>query len=113
MAAGPEKAVKRRVVEILKEYGAYYFYPFSMGYASTGVPDIVGCYQGVFFGIECKAGKNPTSALQRRNLEQITEAGGIALVINEGNILEVAKTLARIRDDRRSKVDDGSHPEDA
>ena len=51
----PEKKVKNKVVAILKEHKAYYFYPMTGGYGRSGVPDIVGCYRGIFFGIECKA----------------------------------------------------------
>ena len=62
MAKTPEKKVKEKVTSVLKSIGAYYFYPVSGGYGRSGVPDIIGCYQGKFFGIECKAGagKLPT-----------------------------------------------------
>ena len=54
----PEAKVKKVVVKQLRNLGAYYFYPVTGGYGRSGVPDIVGCYKGKFFGIECKAGKN-------------------------------------------------------
>jgi len=95
MAATPEKKVKDKVVKILKELGAYYFYPVTGGYGNSGVPDIVGCYDGKFFGIECKAGKNIPTALQHKNLNEITSNGGIALVINENNIEEVREKLCQ------------------
>jgi Holliday junction resolvase len=81
------------VVAQLKTLGAYYFYPVTGGYGSSGVPDIVGCYEGLFFGIECKAGKNKPTKLQELNLRQIDTAGGIALVVNEDNVADVAATL--------------------
>jgi Holliday junction resolvase len=82
----PEAKVKKKVVSILKEVGAYYFYPVTGGYGRSGVPDIIVCHKGKFVGIECKAGKNKPTALQQKNLHDIIEAGGIALVINEGSI---------------------------
>ena len=82
----PEAKVKKVVVQQLKDMGAYYFYPVTGGYGRSGVPDIVGCYQGLFFGIECKAGKNKPTPLQEKNLKQIAEAGGLALVVNEENM---------------------------
>jgi Holliday junction resolvase len=85
----PEKKVKTKVVAILKELGAYYFYPVTGGYGAAGVPDIVGCYRGRFFAIECKAGKGKTTALQERNIAQIKEQGGLAIVVNEDNIEDV------------------------
>lgn len=96
MAMTPEARVKKKVVAILKELGAYYFYPVTGGYGNSGVPDIVGCYQGSFFGIECKAGKNKPTALQEKNLKAIASNGGISLVINETNIDEVRRNLAQI-----------------
>jgi len=96
MAMTPEAKVKKKVVAILKELGAYYFYPVTGGYGISGVPDIVGCYQGSFFGIECKAGKNKPTALQEKNLKAIASNGGISLVINETNIDEVKRNLVQI-----------------
>lgn len=93
MAATPEKKVKNKVVALLKEVGAYYFYPVTSGYGASGVPDIIVCYRGRFMGIECKAGKNKPTKLQEHNLELIAKAGGVSLVINEDNIQEVSTWL--------------------
>ena len=89
----PEAKVKKVVVAQLKQLGAYYFYPVTGGYGQSGVPDVVGCYHGVFFGIECKAGKNKPTPLQVKNLKQIRDAGGLDLVVNEGNMYDVIEML--------------------
>jgi len=93
MAITPEKKVKDKVAKVLKQLGAYYFFPATGGYGRSGVPDIVGCYNGKFFGIECKAGKNTTTALQELELEKIRKAGGIALVVNENNVGDVERLV--------------------
>ena len=82
----PEKKVKETVARLLKEAGAYYFFPATGGYGRSGVPDIVGCLNGNFFGIECKAGKNTTTALQQLELGKIAKSGGRAIVVNEDRI---------------------------
>ena len=92
----PEKKVKTKVVEILKGFGAYYFYPVTGGYGASGVPDIVGCYKKRFFAIECKAGKGKTTALQEKNIAQIIAQGGAAIVVNEDNIPDVDKLMIEI-----------------
>ena len=92
----PEKKVKTKVVAILKELGAYYFYPITGGYGASGVPDIVGCYKGRFFAIECKAGKGKTTALQDKNIAQIIAQGGLAIVVHEDNMEDVNELLRRI-----------------
>ena len=89
----PEAKVKKKIVAVLKEHGAYYFYPVTGGFGRSGVPDIIGCYEGLFFGIECKAGNNKATPLQEKNLQDIEAAGGISMVINEDNIAEVKKCL--------------------
>jgi len=88
MAMTPEKRVKDKVVKQLKVLGSdvYYFFPATGGYGRNGVPDIVGCYIGTFFAIECKAGKNTTTALQQKELTAISMAGGVPWVINEDNV---------------------------
>lgn len=96
MAATPESAVKKQVVKVLKERGAYYFYPVTSGYGASGVPDIVACYKGRFVGIECKAGKNKPTDLQQRNLDAIVGSGGIALVINETNVADLVSALSEM-----------------
>ena len=57
------------------------------------MPDIVGCYKGKFFGIECKAGKNTPTALQEKNLSDIALAGGVAAVVNELNMRDIKELL--------------------
>ena len=86
MAQTPEKKVKDAVTKLLKQYGAYYFYPVMGGYGRSGIPDIIACYKGRFIAIECKAGKNTLTALQEAELKKIEEAKGYVLVVNEENI---------------------------
>jgi hypothetical protein len=106
----PEGKVKKRVRELLDEAGCYYFFPATGGYGKSGVPDIVGCYRGYFFAIECKAGDNKPTALQLKNLVEIYERGGWAIVVNEQNINDVLTVLkgienAAVHSQRRA----GSH----
>ena len=93
MAMTPEAKVKQVVTRHLKELGAYYFYPVTGGYGGSGVPDIVGCYHGIFFGIECKAGKNKPTKLQEKNLKDIKATGGVAVVVNEENMRDISSIL--------------------
>ena len=99
----PESKVKQKVMKYLKEMGTYYFYPVTGGYGKSGVPDIVGCYKGTFFGIECKAGSNAPTALQRKNLLDIELAGGIAVVCNEKN-MNIVEDLLNWSGDRQVEL---------
>ncbi len=102
----PEVKVKRKVTAQLKELGCYYFFPATGGYGKSGVPDIVGCYNGRFFGIECKAGKNTPTPLQEKNLRDIRKAGGVAIIINESNMDSVERVLKDLPHDSRQLVFD-------
>jgi Holliday junction resolvase len=85
MAQTPEKRVKTKVEAVLKNEGAYYFFPATHGYGRSGVPDIIACVNGRFLAIECKAGGNKPTALQTREMENIRIAGGVAIVVDETN----------------------------
>ena len=99
MAMTPEAKVKKKIVDRLKKLGAYYFYPVTGGYGKSGIPDIIGCYEGAFFGIECKAGTNKPTALQNKNLKDITKVGGISLVINEDNLDDVFTYIGKPKEE--------------
>jgi len=86
MAATPESKVKAKGVEIFKRYEAYYFFPAQNGYGRAGVPDAIVCFNGRFLGVEFKAGKNTTTALQDRELANIHKAGGSAMIVREDNL---------------------------
>ena len=86
MAATPEKKVKQAVEAVLKQEDVYYFFPATHGYGRSGVPDIVGCVNGLFLGIECKANGGKPTALQVRELERIRQRNGVAVVVDETNL---------------------------
>lgn len=93
MAATKEALVKKKVVEILKEAGAWYCFPVASGYGRSGIPDILACCRGIFIAIECKAGDNKPTALQERELGRIQNAGGVAWVINEETLHQLKHYL--------------------
>ena len=96
MAQTPEAKVKASVTKVLREEGVYYFFPATHGYGRSGVPDIVCCVDGIFLAIECKAGSNKPTALQERNMQQIRDNGGIAIVVNEENLNDVQEILSQL-----------------
>lgn len=99
MAETPEKKVKKQVRALLDELGAYYVMPVTGGYGSQGAPDFLVCLKGKFIGIETKAGKGKTTALQDLNLQKIHDAGGVALVVYEKDIESLERVLKLIKKD--------------
>jgi Holliday junction resolvase len=96
MARTAEGKVKDAVIKILKERGAYYFFPVTGGFGRSGVPDVVACYEGQFIGIECKAGTNKPTALQLAELAKIDKAKGVTMIVNENNVAWIETTLNAI-----------------
>ena len=98
MASTPEAKVKKQIRKILDTTRCYYAMPIGTGFGNSGVPDFLVCHGGVFIGIEAKAGKGKTTALQDNNLERIRAAGGKATVINEANIEHLPAMLATFKE---------------
>jgi ABC-type Zn uptake system ZnuABC Zn-binding protein ZnuA len=90
----PESKVKKTVTKILDAYKVYYFFPATHGYGKSGVPDIIACVNSKFVAIETKSGDNQPTALQFKNLRDITKSGGVTFVINEDNINLIVQFLA-------------------
>ena len=97
MATTPEAKVKKQIRAVLDAHGAYYAMPIGTGFGNSGVPDFLVCVGGRFIGVEAKAGKGKTTALQDANLAKIRANGGLALVISEANINELKEILIWIR----------------
>jgi Holliday junction resolvase len=93
MAATPESKVKKRVRDLLDKLDIYHFMPPANGFGRAGIPDIIGCMDGHFIAIECKAGKGKTTALQDRELDRIHNAGGTTYIAREDNIDELQQIL--------------------
>lgn len=96
MAKTPEAKVKDKIKSILKAHNVYYAMPIGTGYGNSGVPDFLCCVNGRFVSIEAKAGNNKPTALQEKAMREITAAGGIALVINDENVLTLPSILKEI-----------------
>jgi hypothetical protein len=60
-------------------------------FQEIGIPDLLGCYQGRFYGLEAKIPPNQPSAVQKLVLRQIREAGGVGAVFT--SVAEVKNLL--------------------
>jgi hypothetical protein len=70
-------------MEQLRLQGAFCFKVWGSEHMMAGLPDIIGCYQGRFFGFEVKEPdkRNNTSARQDYVMGLIKAAGGLTQVI--------------------------------
>ena len=76
--------LERDVVAAIKKYlislgGDIFFWKEHGGpYGTSGIPDIICCYKGRFLGLEAKLPGGKLTELQKRTLDKINAAGGIA-----------------------------------
>lgn len=94
----PEGKTKAKIKAMLKKYDVYYAMPMGTGFGNSGVPDFLCCINGFFLGIEAKAGKGKVTALQNKNLDSITTAGGMALVVNEDSMEYLEAKLKELKE---------------
>ena len=74
--------MKKRLKELLKEFGVYYYMPVPGGYGMPAL-DFICCLDGFYFQIETKAGKKDMTPRQKGVAKQVEKAGGKAFLINE------------------------------
>lgn len=78
-----EAALRKAIVTSLRRYSGWWVVTHGGMYQQGGLPDIIGCYQGIFIGLEVKLpGKEHTlTARQAHTLERIRRAGGKAAMV--------------------------------
>ena len=103
MPQTPEAKVKSSVRKMLDAFDIYHFMPPANGFGRAGIPDIVGCMDGHFIAIECKAGKGKTTALQDRELNLILNAGGTVFIAREHNLPDLELLLKEKQNELRTR----------
>lgn len=73
-----EQQLQKKILQYINACGGYVIKIVTA--TKAGVPDIVACHKGKFYGIEVKYGSNKPSALQVANLDMIRAAGGIGIL---------------------------------
>ena len=98
--------LERDIVAAIKKYlaslGSDVFFWKEHGgpYGTSGVPDIICCYKGRFLGLEVKLPSGRLTALQKRAIEKINRAGGIARRVE--SVDDVRAVIAQADMERRS-----------
>lgn len=88
-----EKNFENKIKSYLKSKGVWYVKFFANGFTQKGVPDLLCCAGGRFLAIEVKAEDGRPTPLQLWNIENITKAGGVALVLYPSQFEEFKKLI--------------------
>lgn len=77
-----EADIVKAILKYLKTVDGCFFWKEHGGmYGTAGIPDIICCYRGRFFGFEVKTEKGQPTRLQLATIRKIKAAGGTALVV--------------------------------
>ena len=99
--------LERDIVTAIRKYLAslgsdvFFWKEHGSVYGTNGVPDIICCYKGRFLGLECKLPGGRLTKLQKRTIEKINRAGGIACQVE--SVEDVKRMIARVDLERRDK----------
>jgi hypothetical protein len=83
MPRQPEAKLVRSIQDFLYGRGAAVFkiHGGDNPFQAAGIPDLLACYEGRFYGFEVKVPPNKPSALQLAVLREIREAGGVGAIV--------------------------------
>ena len=106
--------LERDVVAVIKKYlaslGSDIFFWKEHGgpYGTSGVPDIICCYKGRFLGLEVKLPTGALTELQKRAIDRINRAGGIASRVE--SVADVQKIIAKVDEEENHHEIPGEKP---
>ena len=79
-----ESAITKRILRALREDEGFWVKIHGGPHQTTGLPDIVGCRRGTFYGLEVKrpSTKEDVTARQAEILAEIGRSGGLVSVVS-------------------------------
>lgn len=100
MAKQPESKLQKKIRSHLeKEVGGFWFKMWGGPFTMAGLPDLIGCVDGLFIGLEVKLPKTSSqpSKIQLVVQKRIRKAGGVSEIVrSEGEAVDVVnKALER------------------
>ena len=101
--------LEREIVTAIRKYLAslgsdvFFWKEHGSVYGTNGVPDIICCYKGRFLGLECKLPGGRLTELQKRAIEKINRAGGVACRVE--SMEDVKRVIERVELERRDTND--------
>lgn len=77
-----ESAIVKAILRYLKTLPECFAWKEHGGmYGTAGIPDVIACIGGKFYGFEVKTERGKPTTLQEATMRKIQAAGGIAVVV--------------------------------
>lgn len=106
MARQPETRLQQSIQKALRKRWPHSFWFKHWGgpFSPAGIPDLIGCVDGLFFALEIKLPKkqSKTSAIQDETIADIVRAGGHSTVIR--SVAEALEFVERHLDNAVSRT---------
>ncbi|MEG1013689.1 MAG: VRR-NUC domain-containing protein [Clostridia bacterium] len=102
--------LERDIVAAIKKYltslgsDVFFWKEHGGAYSTAGIPDIICCYKGRFLGLEAKLPSGRLTELQKRALDKISRAGGIARRVES---VDDVRAVIRLADEQRGTAAEG------
>jgi len=71
-----ETRLVKTILKVLREQGGWWIKTHGGPFQERGLPDILGCFNGRFIGIEVKKPGEEASLIQKYVMKEIEEKGG-------------------------------------
>ena len=109
MTQKPETRLQRRIVKALKkECGGWWAKIYVGPFQQAGIPDLLGCVEGLFFALEVKVPGEEPSEIQQKTMRDIRVVGrAIARTVTspEQAVRVVLNALARAEKGRKVRTE--------
>ena len=77
-----EKDIVKAIMKYLKTVPCCFAWKEHGGmYGTAGIPDIIACVDGRFYGFEVKTETGKPTGLQEATIRKILNAGGVAVIV--------------------------------
>ena len=77
-----EKDITNKILKYLKATpGCFAWKEHGGMYGTAGIPDVICCYNGRFYGFEVKTENGKPTKLQEVTIRKVRDAGGTAVVV--------------------------------
>ena len=93
-----EKDIVKAIMKYLKTVPHCFAWKEHGGmYGTAGIPDIIACVDGRFYGFEVKTETGKPTKLQEATIRKILKAGGVAVIVR--SVDEVRAVIEAPRDE--------------
>ncbi len=92
-----ENKIIRAIMQYLKTVPQCFAWKVHGGmYGTAGIPDIIACIDGHFYGFEVKTESGKPTKLQEATIRKICTAGGTAVVVR--SVAEVQEVIRSVQE---------------